>query len=424
MKNLETDNLTKECTGSIRKALAHLSHRERQRQLFITAFTSGDASKFQNTEHDRWIFNALACINAAGEQNFHASPIPLSFCALMDEEFEGTAYGICIPTSCLNEKYKILSSWKTVSLFNDGTKKEKPFEICLSSRHKEQWYQQWKPILVFCFLLLFPCLIIISSTNQNNQFGYKNVSPFYQQILQAFSLKENLKLLAHVSKEPNSTITCIVGLRVLAAFWAVLVHTTLLIQPFFENLEEYEDDMVNGFWNQALTNNTLAVDIFFVISGTLTSFNWFKSKGNTQQQTWSSAKYWLKFYRHREWDWTLYHLLYGAVFRNLFAISIALLIYNCYVSESDPFNKILSLKLWMPLSSISYSIYLVHVVPITFTFLLDQFPMTYTDKWHIAFHYLVQLSLSIAIGFIVTMSVEIPFRNLERIFSKKKIHHE
>uniref|UniRef100_A0A914DD94 Acyltransferase 3 domain-containing protein n=1 Tax=Acrobeloides nanus TaxID=290746 RepID=A0A914DD94_9BILA len=125
-----------------------------------------------------------------------------------------------------------------------------------------------------------------------------------------------------------------------------------------------------------------------------------------------------------DWDWTLYHLLYGAVFRNLFAISIALLIYNCHVSESDPFNKILSLKLWMPLSSISYSVYLIHVVPITFTFLLDQFPMTYTDKWHIAFHYLVQLSLSIAIGFIVTMSVEIPFRNLERIFSKKKIHLE
>uniref|UniRef100_A0A914D4Z1 Acyltransferase 3 domain-containing protein n=1 Tax=Acrobeloides nanus TaxID=290746 RepID=A0A914D4Z1_9BILA len=300
----------------------------------------------------------------------------------MDEEFEGIAYGICIPTSCLSEKYKILSSWKTVSLFNNGTKEEKPFEICLSSRHKEQWYQQWKPILAFCFLSLFPCLVIISSTNQNNQFRYKNVSPFYQQILQAFSLKENLKLLAHVSKEPNSTITCIAGLRVLAAFWTVIGHTVLFIQPFFENLEEYEDDMVNGFWNQTLTNNTLAVDIFFMISGTLTSFHWFKSKGNTQQQTWSS------------------------------------------VNESDPFNKILSLKLWMPLSSISYSVYLVHVVPITFTFLLDQFPMTYTDKWHIAFHYLVQLSLSIAIGLIVTMSVDIPFRNLERIFSKKKIHHE
>lgn len=41
-------------------------------------------------------------------------------------------------------------------------------------------------------------------------------------------------------------------------------------------MEEFKDDMVNNFENQWITNFTLSVDTFFVLSATLTAFTWFK----------------------------------------------------------------------------------------------------------------------------------------------------
>lgn len=43
-----------------------------------------------------------------------------------------------------------------------------------------------------------------------------------------------------------------------------------------QNVNEYKDDMVNSFFNQWITNFTLSVDTFFVLSATLTAYIWFK----------------------------------------------------------------------------------------------------------------------------------------------------
>lgn len=43
-----------------------------------------------------------------------------------------------------------------------------------------------------------------------------------------------------------------------------------------DNVEEYKNDMVDHFYNQWITNFTLGVDTFLVLSATLTAFTWFK----------------------------------------------------------------------------------------------------------------------------------------------------
>lgn len=48
------------------------------------------------------------------------------------------------------------------------------------------------------------------------------------------------------------------------------------IQAYLDNVEEYKDDMVDNFYNQWITNFTLGVDTFLVLSATLTAFTWFK----------------------------------------------------------------------------------------------------------------------------------------------------
>lgn len=47
-------------------------------------------------------------------------------------------------------------------------------------------------------------------------------------------------------------------------------------KAYLDNVQEYKDDMVDHFYNQWITNFTLSVDTFFVLSATLTAFTWFK----------------------------------------------------------------------------------------------------------------------------------------------------
>lgn len=56
------------------------------------------------------------------------------------------------------------------------------------------------------------------------------------------------------------------------------------------------------------------------------------------------------------------------------------------------------MRVLIPLSSLSYSAYLIHMIPVVFTYLIQPFPMIYTTKWTLFVHCLVQLGISYAFG--------------------------
>lgn len=44
------------------------------------------------------------------------------------------------------------------------------------------------------------------------------------------------------------------------------------------NVQDLRDDLSNGLFNLTITNFTLSVDTFFVLSATLTSYSWFQKQ--------------------------------------------------------------------------------------------------------------------------------------------------
>jgi hypothetical protein len=52
--------------------------------------------------------------------------------------------------------------------------------------------------------------------------------------------------------------------------WTLIGHSFIFVQAFLENVEDFKHDLVDNFWNQWITNFTLSVDVFLLLSGTLT----------------------------------------------------------------------------------------------------------------------------------------------------------
>lgn len=82
--------------------------------------------------------------------------------------------------------------------------------------------------------------------------------------------------LIQMPKDPQTTITCMFGLRFLSMVWTLVGHSFIFVQAFLENVDEFKDDLVNNFFNQWITNFTLSVDVFLTLSGCLTAYTWFR----------------------------------------------------------------------------------------------------------------------------------------------------
>lgn len=51
--------------------------------------------------------NAFKCIKAAGETSYSASEYPMHYCYGYNYENPQTAYGICIPSTCANDRFNV-----------------------------------------------------------------------------------------------------------------------------------------------------------------------------------------------------------------------------------------------------------------------------------------------------------------------------
>uniref|UniRef100_A0AC34EZC4 Acyltransferase 3 domain-containing protein n=1 Tax=Panagrolaimus sp. ES5 TaxID=591445 RepID=A0AC34EZC4_9BILA len=603
------------CGSSLNKVETYLTDKstlKEQRDFFHQSFTTGDASQFLSRDQDRWIFRAFKCIKAAGETSYSASQYPLHYCFALNDKNFGTAYGACIPSTCENDRFELLKHWQNISSGNKDHQ-ELPYEGCVNSRHAKQWYEQLIPMLDFGFDM-FLYLIVGLATVLHWKRGDK-AKDMPTQLLLSFSLKKNIRKLTQMPKDPQSTITCMFGLRFLSLVWTLVGHSFIFVQAYLENVDEYKDDLVDNFWNQWITNFTLSVDVFLTLSGCLTAFSWFKKwqKNTTEEEpTWTSWGYWLRFYRHRlvrlwpayiytlltvtsrisvthfhgmwpptdpavqcpkhwwenlffinslmenrcmpwtwyigtefifyvlspifllslrrnptvgliisgivisasslangwgmwywnfpptqflwkqpemfnadyikhhilmyikpqyrigpyivglllgyylagfqaqtqkkqrslkfiftgwtiaslagfwslyglypclqAWNWPIYHYFYGVTHRLVFSLALSWLIYACHTGIGGFINTVLSHRFLLPLSTLSYSVYLIHMIPVVFTYLLAPFPIIFGTKWRMIAHCGIQLTISYFFGIICTMVAELPALNIERIF--------
>ncbi|KHJ75377.1 hypothetical protein OESDEN_25007 [Oesophagostomum dentatum] len=115
------------------------------------------------------------------------------------------------------------------------------------------------------------------------------------------------------------------------------------------------------------------------------------------------------------WIWPIYHLVYGSIHRDVFAVSMAWMIYACHTGIGGIVNAVLSVKVLLPLSNLCYSVYLFHMIPVVLTYLLVPFPIWFDSQIPIFVHCLAQLALSYVFAIICTLVAEYPAHNIEAI---------
>uniref|UniRef100_A0AC35TZB4 Acyl_transf_3 domain-containing protein n=1 Tax=Rhabditophanes sp. KR3021 TaxID=114890 RepID=A0AC35TZB4_9BILA len=116
------------------------------------------------------------------------------------------------------------------------------------------------------------------------------------------------------------------------------------------------------------------------------------------------------------WDWPIYHVLFGGFHRLFFSLATSWLIYACHTGIGGYINKALSFSWLLPLSNLCYSVYLFHMIPVVFTYILVPFPIYFESKLFILKHCFIQLCIAYFFGTICAMVAEIPALNIERVF--------
>ncbi|XP_078365906.1 O-acyltransferase like protein-like isoform X2 [Oculina patagonica] len=111
------------------------------------------------------------------------------------------------------------------------------------------------------------------------------------------------------------------------------------------------------------------------------------------------------------------NITYGTFSRFSWSLALAWVIFACHHGLGGLVNKILSARFWIPLSRLTYCAYLVH--PIVIATLLESFQtvQAYSDV-HTAFRFVGVVVMSYAAAFIVSVCVEFPMMQLEKLMFK------
>ncbi|CAD6196949.1 unnamed protein product [Caenorhabditis auriculariae] len=115
------------------------------------------------------------------------------------------------------------------------------------------------------------------------------------------------------------------------------------------------------------------------------------------------------------WNWPIYHIVYGAIHRDVFAVGIAWVIYACHTGAGGFINTFLSSNWFLPLSNLSFSAYLFHMIPVVLTYMLVPFPIYFNWQLPLFVHCFVQLLITYVMAIICTMVAEYPSLNIERL---------
>ncbi|XP_033226196.1 nose resistant to fluoxetine protein 6-like [Belonocnema kinseyi] len=113
--------------------------------------------------------------------------------------------------------------------------------------------------------------------------------------------------------------------------------------------------------------------------------------------------------------------VFGAISRQLWAASVAWIILVCVSGHGGPINKFLSLPIFIPISRVSYCVYLVHIVIQGMKTFSTRTPHYFND-FHVFNHFLDTFTVSIVIAFFCSLLFEAPILTLEKmIFRRQKV---
>jgi len=111
--------------------------------------------------------------------------------------------------------------------------------------------------------------------------------------------------------------------------------------------------------------------------------------------------------------------MYGTFARCAWSLALAWVIFACHRGLGGLVDKILSARFWIPLSRLTYCAYLVHLIALITLIGSHETANTYNDV-HMAFIFTGVVVISYAAAFIVSVCVEFPMMQLEKLIFKTK----
>ncbi|VDD91999.1 unnamed protein product [Enterobius vermicularis] len=302
------------CRSSINKIPRFLSSRnvlEEEREGFYYSFTKGNADFVGD---DRWLFSFKSCFRASGDTPYARSEYPLDFCYGADTDMK-TGYAICLPQPCEDDATQLLQLWTDLNVKNGSHKPLSEVE-CLESRKKTQWNALSSTLVDICinqtYIALIAFITVFDCVRR------PKTKSIVMRALMAFSGRRTVKRLYKVPSKSKITIRCLMGLRVISMIWVFTGHAFAWVQGYIKNINEYREDISSNFFAQFISNFTLSVNTFFLLSAALTSYSWFSAAKKLEGVSWRSYGYWLRFYRHRLvrlWPAYIYIIIF-ATFRS------------------------------------------------------------------------------------------------------------
>uniref|UniRef100_A0A0R3RK86 Acyl_transf_3 domain-containing protein n=1 Tax=Elaeophora elaphi TaxID=1147741 RepID=A0A0R3RK86_9BILA len=248
----------------------------------------------------------VQCLKVAAETEAAVSEYPFIYCnAYRNLQSNSSAIGLCLPATCLQDKFQLAHHWGRSIGVNTI-----PFQTvsCTSSRYEKQWFHQ--PYIVASFISNKILFLTVACAGVYHAMRGTKTKSLAMDVFLSFSGIRTVQTIMQKSYGEKKTITCMFGLRVIAIMWVVMGHSCIIMQGYLKNLDEFVETLRDGFFYQIVTNCFLSVDIFFVLSGTLTAYSWFQQKQRKGSiivcnkpkefsEQIATFSYWFHFYWHR-----------------------------------------------------------------------------------------------------------------------------
>ncbi|EFO99875.1 hypothetical protein CRE_18777 [Caenorhabditis remanei] len=196
----------------------------------------------------------------------------------------------CLPKSCDHQEM--------INIFNQVS--PYPFTACAAFCVKNEVKKDSAFWGFSIFLMVVSAVAILASSIdyiRETAFGISSVKEknVFMKILLTFSLWTNAELLLSVKEQKPGFIKSLDCIRLLSMCWVVTGHSFL-----YFILADTLEPVINfpkHFWNHLLLNAFVSVDTFFVLSGIVVAYLFFKTKPSKKMI--SNPITWILFYIHR-----------------------------------------------------------------------------------------------------------------------------
>ena len=204
--------------------------------------------------------------------------------------------GLCTLPACLTENFATVISYVNKNSHIDDAQRK--YHIQISKKDQGAFCPltnvdyDMTTIFTCAFIIILVGLVVLATALDMKT--PRDCAEYSSDLILAFSLPKNLHVL-FATKNSESSIKVVIGIRVICMFWIILyhVHFTALLYPEVSNNPDYFKKLSRRFLYQPITNVTFAVDSFLFLSSLLSAYWTLKD-----MERYGRFRWWY-FYLHR-----------------------------------------------------------------------------------------------------------------------------